>query len=169
MKTLNMMAVAVFATLAFASCKKDSDSASSTGNFTFKGTKYDAQYATFVPSGDQMLVEFTSIQPFSANYPSKGNYLDFTFVVKDTTAVPTGTFTLNNEYDPNFDQTKNYVAAGYIIGENFTTFNYDYSGSVDAGTITITKNGNSYSATYSVYSGSDSLKGSYNGTISKLY
>lgn len=138
------------------SCKKDKDNESGPGN-----NKYEFQgKTTKITMGDYR----------SGNgdgawiYFSGEGYTDFVqlrFAGLPDYTIPTGTFTYKSPADATpYNATKNFKGAQVIVDNNFDE--------VNGGTITISKDGDKYSISFSLSTAKGPLKGAFSGTLQKI-
>lgn len=172
-KSLLFALIAIASTFTLGSCKKDNSPAKS---FSYNSTNYETPYS-FAYGEKSDNVEYTdlafiSFNPVQQTYTGKVSTGVIEFAINPL--VP-GTYTYKAFDAEGFDKTKNFASSDFSLGMQYNSGVSDdatgtqlSSDDLTAGTVTITKNGTSYSVSYNLTYKSGAVSGQYNGLISGL-
>jgi hypothetical protein len=146
MKNLKSITAIVLLLLSFTACKKDKNDAGASGsNYQYNSKTYAISSANEKHISGDIFLEFTS--------GSGGDYLQIAFA--DVSALPQGSLTYHADR-----------FSGYNAGTNFWVSGVGLAGAntaVTGGTVTITKDGDSYKIDINLTTANGPITGSYSG------
>jgi hypothetical protein len=156
------------AVLFFGACKKDDDKAPA-GSFTIDGKTYQTSNGYIVDHGtDSQDLSFTSIDNSAfENFTGKANGVNI-----ELKTITDQTYTYLPSVSDDYDNTKNFRYASvsteiaYVKGEedlSSTTGAYYYD--LKAGSVTVKKNGDRYTVSYTLEFADATVKGQYEGSL----
>jgi hypothetical protein len=157
------------AVLLFGACKKDDDKASS-GSFTIDGKSYQAPKGLLLDYGaDGQDLSFSNADYSTFNdFTGKVNAVD----IELKTFTADQTYTYLSSASDDYDNKKNFSYASvisdlaYIKGlpdPSSTTGDYYYD--LKGGSVTIKKNGDRYTVSYTLEFADATVKGQYEGSL----
>jgi hypothetical protein len=177
MKTKNLLfaLIAIATTFSLGSCKKDKDTPSN--SFSYNSQNYLTPTAAGSGEASESArytdVYFSSIDPTnSATLTGKASQGFIEFAIYPLVA---GKYTFKVFDAPDFDGTKNFAAADFDMNMTMANSQMDFAtgthlseDDITDGTITVAKNGDVYTFTYSITYKSGILTGSYTGKVAGL-
>jgi hypothetical protein len=156
LKKLSKMLIIMSVLFAFSSCKKDNDnnSGASFGTYAYQGKTNKITLGDYRSgNGDGAWIYFTG-EGFS-------DFVQLRFAGLSNYVIPVGTFT----YKPAGDLTPYNAAKNFKGGQAISNDNSD---EINGGSITISKNGETYTITFNATTAKGPLSGKFEGVLQKL-
>ncbi|WP_108867559.1 lipocalin family protein [Aquimarina aquimarini] len=161
------------ALLLLTSCSSDDNQTPEEGNtitngFLFNNEKHATSFVTKTLFDNHYQLTFTSDDFLIDGYNGSVNFVGILFQSANGEIIP-GTYTFLSDTDQNYDASKNFFDAESGIDLKITNGEADLSSgyfeNITSGTITIEKENNTYTITYSLVFTEGTFEGNYSGAI----